>query len=177
MFEQFSKLVKERQACREFNGKPVDKEKLDKIMELSRLAPSACNSQPWKMYCITDENAVKLARDAMQKNAHNKFLDNVNTFIAVVDKQAVLRSDVASRFDRNFFVKYDVGELVAYITLSAKALGLDTCVIGWLEQDKIAEILKLPENEICNLVIAVGYSDISVREKVRKPKDEIIKYV
>jgi nitroreductase len=177
MFNEFSNLVNIRQACRKFNDKPVEKEKLDKILDLSRLAPSACNSQPWKVYCVTSTCVSNAVRESLQGDNHNKFLDEVNTFICVSEIDAKLRSDVGSAFDNNHFVKYDIGEIVAYITLSAKALGLDTCVIGWIDEEKLAKALNLTENEKCNLVIAVGYSDIPVREKIRKPFEETIKYL
>ncbi len=177
MFNEFSNLVNIRQACRNFNGKAVEKEKLDKILDLSRFAPSACNSQPWKVYCVTTKSVADEVREALQGDNHNRFLDDVNTFIAVSEINAKLRSDVGSNFDNNHFVKYDIGEIVAYITLSAKALGLDTCIIGWIDEDKLKKALKLPDTEKCNLVIAVGYSDIPVREKIRKPFEDTVKFL
>lgn len=177
MFNEFSNLVNIRQACRQYNKKAVEQEKLDKIIELSLLAPSACNSQPWKLYCVTCKDKVDMVRKALQRDNHNTFLDEVNCFIAVSETSAKLRSDVGSNFDNNHFVKYDIGEIVAYITLSAKALGLDTCVIGWVDKAELNSALSLPENECCNLVVAVGYSDIPVRKKSRKPLDETVKYL
>lgn len=176
MFETFSKLARERQSCRNFSTKKVEQEKLDKIMELSLLAPSACNSQPWKLFCVTEDENVNAVRESLQVNRHNAFLDNVTSFIAVVDQEAVLRADVKAKFDRNRFVRYDVGEIIAYLTLSAKSLGLDTCIIGWMNEEKLASLLNLKENERCRLVVAVGYSNDPLREKIRKPKeDKIVK--
>ena len=72
-------------------------------------------------------------------------------------------------------MKYDVGELVAYLTLGAKAMGLETCIIGWINHEMLKAELDMPENEICNVVVAFGYSDIPVREKARKSEEIIIK--
>ena len=177
MFESFSKLVKERQSCRNFTDKKVEESKIEKIMDLAMLAPSACNSQPWKMYCVTSEQAVNNVRESLQLNDRNKFLDNVSTFIAVADQQATLKPGMENRIDRNRFVQYDVGELVAYITLTAKSIGLDTCIIGWMDEEKLHSSLGLSENEHCRLVVALGYGDTPLREKIRKDKDTIIKRV
>ncbi len=177
MFENFSKLVNERQACRNYIDKKVEQEKLDKIMELALFSPSACNSQPWKLCLVSTEEKVNAVRETLQTEEHNKFLDNVSTFIAVIEQNAVLRKDVDDKFDNNRFVKYDVGELIAYLTLSAKAVGLDTCVIGWMEEERLAKILELESNEQCKLVVAVGYSNDPLRKKIRKPKEEKIKII
>lgn len=173
-FENFNNLVLQRQACRKFQTKPVENEKLDAIMELALLAPSACNSQPWKLVCITSKSKVDLVRDCLQTGDHNKFLDNVTSFIAVVDQDATLRADVDSAFSKKRFVQYDVGELIAYLTLAAKSLGLDTCIIGWMNEQEMPSILGLDQNEVCKIVIAVGYSDDKLRTKIRKPKEQKI---
>ncbi|MBQ8427335.1 MAG: nitroreductase family protein [Clostridia bacterium] len=177
MFDNFKNLVFARQSCREFSDKQIERDKLDKIMELSMLAPSACNSQPWKMVCAVQKDSVKAVCECLQEKGHNKFLDGAKAYVAVINKNATLKDTVQSKFDRNRFVKYDVGELVAYITLSAKSLGIDSCIIGWMNEEKLASVLGLEQNEKCEIVVALGYSDIPTREKKRKDKEEIIKYI
>ncbi len=177
MYDNFEKLVKTRQSCRDFSDKPVEKEKLDKLMDLARLTPSACNSQPWTMHCVHTKEAVDAVRECLQFQGHNPFLSGAKAFIALSEKQATLKSFVSGRFDRNRFVKYDIGELVAYLTLGAKALGLETCIIGWMDEEKLASVLELSDEQVCTIVIAIGYSEIPVREKVRKSSDEVIKYL
>lgn len=173
----FKKLVLERQSCREFLDKEIEKEKLDDIMQTAMLAPSACNSQPWKMICAVQSDSVNAIRECLQVNGHNKFLDGAKAYIAVVNKNAKLKESIESRFDRNRFVKYDVGELIAYLTLTAKSQGIDSCIIGWMNEEKLREVLGLEENEKCELVVALGYANIDTRNKVRKAKEEIIKYI
>lgn len=177
MFESFEKLVKTRQSCRDFSDRQIDKATLDKIMELSMLAPSACNSQPWRMVCVCQDQSVTAVRECLQVKGHNKFLDGAKAYIAVVNKTATLKDTIQSKFDRNRFVKYDVGELIAYITLTAKSLGVDSCIIGWMDEEELSTVLGLEQNEKCEIVVALGYSDIPTREKVRKDKVEIIRYI
>ncbi len=177
MYKEFEQLVLRRQSCRDFSDRPIEKETLDKIMQLSMLSPSACNSQPWKMLCAISEEKVDSVRKNLQVAGRNSFLNGAKAFIAVVEKQATLKTEVQSKFDRNRFVKYDVGELIAYLTLTAESLGVSSCIIGWMQEEKLKEILGLSENELCRVVIALGYSDIETRKKVRKDKEEIIKYI
>lgn len=177
MYKEFEKLVLTRQSCRNFSDKPIEKQTLDKIMQLSMLCPSACNSQPWKMVCALSDDSVDNVRKNLQIAGRNTFLNGAKAFIAVVEKVATLKADVQSKFDRNRFVKYDVGELIAYITLTAQSLGVSSCIIGWMNEEELSKTLGLNQDEICRVVIALGYSDIETREKTRKDKDQIIKYI
>lgn len=175
MEKYFEQLVLSRQSCRNFNDKPIEKEKLQKIASLARLCPSACNSQPWQMYVVTEEESVKKTAEALGLNGHNKFLDKAKAFIVPVEKQAVLKAGV--KFDRNHFVKYDMGELIAYITLGAESMGIKSCIIGMVDQEKLKQAIGLSETDVCNVAVALGYSDAPLREKVRKLEEEIIKTV
>ncbi len=176
-FEQFSELVLNRQACREFNGKKIDKQTLKKIAKLARLAPSACNSQPWTMYCVTDQSKIQEITEALTENGRNAFLKNATAYVAIGEKARALKPDITAKFTDGFFVKYDVGELIAYITLGAKAIGIDSCVIGYVNSEKMKASLSLLDGEECLIVVALGYSDIPTREKIRRAEDEVIKEI
>ena len=173
MENYFKELVLSRQSCREFNDKPLEKSLVMDIVNLATLSPSACNSQPWKMYVVTDPDGLKNTAAALGVNGHNKFLCGAKAFVVLAEKQAVLKPGV--RFDRNHFVKYDIGELLAYITLGAQSVGVSSCIIGMVDQELITSAVGLEDGEVCNVAVALGYSDISVREKKRKTVDETIK--
>lgn len=175
MKEYFEKLIKTRQSCRDFNDKPLEKEKVTEIARLAMLSPSACNSQPWNMYVVTSPESVCKTAEALGVNGHNKFLSGAKAFIVLAEKQAVLKPGV--RFDRNHFVKYDIGELLAYITLSATSMGVDSCIIGMVDQNLIGSAVGLKEGELCNVAVALGYSDTPLREKKRKSEEEVIEIV
>lgn len=177
MFDNFTKLVLNRQSCRNFNDKPLEKETLDKITSLALNAPSACNSQPWAMYVVTSEDAKKNVAKSVQDLFMNKFVDKAQAFIVVADTMAKLKPGASLKFGENHFVKYDVGELVAYITLAAESLGVSSCIIGWVDQKKLRSAVPLKENEVSNIVIALGYSDIEKRPKTRKDKSEKVFYI
>ncbi len=170
---EFERLVKERQATRKFNGKVVEDEKILKIIELSRLAPSACNSQPWQLFVAKTPEVVKKVGESLMKGGRNGFVKDATCFIAIAEKERPLKPDVSAVLTDGFFVKYDIGEMIAYITLTAKNLGVDSCIIGWLNKEQLYSALEIPSDYECNIVIALGYSDIEIREKSRRPLEDI----
>ena len=176
-FMEFEKLVKERQSCRDFNDVPLEREKVEQIVELARLAPSACNSQPWKMYVACDEK-VKEVVEQLTEGGRNLFLKKAKSIIVVAEKDAEnLKEDVKRRYSLDYFVKYDVGELIAYLTLGAKAIGVESIVIGWINLEKMSNVLGAEKGERVALAVALGYSDAPIREKVRLDKEKTIFFI
>ena len=169
----FKDLALKRQSYRKFLEKPVEKEKLEQIVEIAHYAPSACNSQPWKMHVVCEPEMVKDLSACLRDFGMNQFTKEVPAFIVVSEVDAKLAVGSKLKYDNNHFVKYDVGQLIAYITLAAEDLGLSTCILGWLNNKKIASLLNFEENELANVVIAVGYSEAPTRQKVRKEIDSI----
>ena len=107
----------------------------------------------------------------------NKFANNAKAFIVVAETKAKLSPGASLKFSSDHFVKYDVGEMVAYLTLTAESLGVSSCILGWVNQKKLKSAINLPDEEIANIVIALGYSDIPKRPKVRKDKSQTVKYI
>ncbi len=177
MEQKFLELVKNRQSCRDFNDKPIERETLEKIVELGRLAPSACNSQPWKMYVVTDEEMRKKVAKTTQDCLMNKFVDKAKAIIVLAETCATLKERIISKFSSKHFVKYDIGELTAYLTLGAESLGVSSCIIGWVNEKNLKAVLSMPEDENVTIVIALGYSDIEKRPKARKDKEKVVKFI
>ena len=175
MEKHFEQLILNRQACRQFNDLPLENEKVQKIAKQALLAPSACNSQPWKIYAVTDKQSLAKTAEALGVNGHNKFLSKAKAFIVIAEKTAQLKAGVT--FDGNHFVKYDIGEVLAYVTLGAESLGVKSCIIGMVDQELIGDAVGLAQGEQCNVAVALGYSDIPIREKVRKQESEVLKFI
>lgn len=175
---EFNGLVLSRQSCREYSDKKVEKETIEKILKVALNSPSACNSQPWHVYAILDIEKVEKVRECVQEGGVNAFTSNVPAFIVVAEERtAELKTAITEKFGANHFVKYDIGELVAYITLSAKAEGLDTCILGNVNVEKLFHVIEMRENEISYLVIAIGYGLQPLRKKVRKDFNEKVKFI
>lgn len=175
--KDFNSLALNRQACRGYKDEAVSESDLTEILKTAILSPSACNSQPWRVYAAVSEAKVKEVAESLQDDGRNAFVSEARAFIAITETEAVLKAGISAKVPSDKFVKYDIGELVAYITLAAKAKGLDTCVIGWINRDKIRKALNLKDDEECNLVISVGYGNQPLREKTRKPFEETVKFI
>ena len=173
-YNDLSELIKSRRSCRNFAEKTINKELLYSIIDTAKNAPSACNSQPWKVYLtFTDDENAKM-RECLQDNGRNKFLDTAKAFIAIYKKEGIsLKSGTEIKFKNSRFVEYDIGEFIAYITLLAKDKGLDSCIIGWVNNDKLNESFLLKGE--CGVVVALGYAkEQETSEKKRNELKEII---
>ena len=174
---KFSELIKERQSCRNFLDRPIEKTLIYDIVGDALNAPSACNSQPWRVFITNTDLDNEKMKNCLQDSGKNKFLDNAKAFIAVYESDGVsLNVGTEVKFNSKHFVEYDVGEFIAYLTLSAKDRGVGSCIIGWVNNEKINAAFN--QNGKCNIVIALGYEkDETVRKKSRlNLKDVIINY-
>lgn len=171
---QFESLIKARQSCRNFSDKPVSKELLYKIIESASVSPSACNSQPWRVLVINTPEENDKMKTCLQNNGKNKFLDGAKAFIAVFSTEKVkLNAGTELKFDATHFAEYDIGEFIAYLTLAAKDNGLDSCIIGWVNNDEINAAFSVKGK--CDIVVALGYAaEDKPREKSRKKLEDII---
>ena len=174
MSKKFAELIKERQSCRTFSDKTVEKELLYEIIADAINAPSACNSQPWRVFVTNTESENDKMRNCLQDNGRNKFLDKAKAFIAIYETDGVsLKTGTELKFSSDHFVEYDVGEFVAYLTLSAKDKGLGSCIIGWVNNEKMNAAFNLSGK--CNIVVAFGYEkDPTVRKKTRLDAETVI---
>lgn len=172
----FSEITINRQSCRSYdNTKAVEQEKLNAISESARLAPSACNGQPYHITVCTGDTAKAVAR-ATQGMGMNKFASDAPVQIVISEKPYVRTAAVGAKLKHNDYRSIDIGIVSAYITAEATAQGLGSCILGWLDSDKIKEICDL-DGEV-RLVICIGYakSDDKLRDKKRKNLDELISY-
>lgn len=174
----FTEIAEQRQSCRSYNsGKMVEKEKLEAILESARLSPSACNGQPYHITVCTGETAKKVAK-ATQGMGINKFAPEAPVLLVISEKPYVKTAALGARMKKNDYRSMDIGILSAYITAEATAQGLGSCILGWLDEDKIREICTNIDGTV-RLVITLGYAkdDEKLRSKKRKDMDELVSYI
>jgi len=174
----FLELVQNRQSDRAYLDKPVEFEKIDRILEAARLAPSACNSQPWKFIVVTDPEKRNLVADATASKllSMNHFTKQAPVQLIILEDSANFTSSVGGWATNKHYPHIDLGIAAAHITLAATEEGLGSCIIGWCDEKKIRKALDIPKNKRVMLVILLGYSAQTLREKKRKTKEEIISY-
>ena len=172
--------VLKRQSCRSYSGKKVEKEKLEQIIEVARFAPSARNTQPWKFFCVSEnDEAVEKVRKAVQPFGVNKFTDNATAFIVIIEQKPWFLLDKIERLKHRDFVSIDVGITTAHLVLAAEELGLSTCILGMFNDEKVKEAINFKKEDMVRLVVAVGYSSENdfIREKKRKDGTDLVEYL
>jgi nitroreductase len=173
----FQELINIRQSVRRYQEKPVEREKIEKIIEAVHMAPSACNSQPWRIIII-DEPGLKneVAKATFSKTfAFNKFTVQAPVIAVLVIEKAKMIAQIGGSIKNMEFPQIDIGIAAEHFCLQAAELGLGTCMIGWFDEKKIKPLLNIPEKRKIGLVITLGYppEDYQMRKKIRKPLSEI----
>jgi len=171
-------LISSRQSDRKYSDKPVEQEKLDRIIEAGRLAPSACNAQPWKFIIVTHPDLrQQIATAASAKLlGMNSFVKQAQVIIVVVRENPNFTSKVGSTIKNKDYSLIDIGITSENICLQAKAEGLGSCMIGWFDEAMLRSILGIPRSKRVELLITIGYSMSDQREKRRKPQDMTVSY-
>ena len=176
--QSFLELVQHRQSDRAYLDKPVEAEKIRRILEAARLAPSACNSQPWKLIVVTDPEKRLQVADATASKllSMNHFTKQAPVQLVVIEESGNFTSSVGGWVTDKHYPHIDLGILAAHITLAAVDEGLGSCIIGWCDEKKVQKALEIPKNKRVMLVILLGYTAQTLREKKRKTKEEIVSY-
>lgn len=174
----FEELALKRESCRNFSEKSVDNGLLYDVVKVASNAPSACNSQPWKVICVNGrEMSLKVAK-CLQHLGRNKFTSGCPAFFVVTEEQAKLAESLKDVYQSQEFAQIDVGIAVAHICLAAADKGLSTCIIGCIDHENLKKLLNISEDRRIRVVIAVGYSaDRDVRKKIRRPVEEIVSFI
>jgi nitroreductase len=174
----FLELAAARQSCRDFADRPVEREKLVKCVEAARLAPSACNSQPWSFVVVDNPRVAPEVAKASQQLGINEYISGARAFIVVLEEHAVLMPRLRALIDSQYFAKSDLGGALLSLCLEAESLGLGTCILGLYDREKLCSLLDIPlEKQFAGLV-AVGYpADPKTRGKDRKPLESLVRFV
>jgi len=173
----FQELIHERQSVRKYRDKQVEKEKIEKLIEAVHTAPSACNSQPWKLVIVDEpELKNKVAKATFNKAiSFNKFAVEAPVIAVLVIEKAKPIAQIGGLIKNQEYPEYAIGIAAAHFCLQAAELGLGTCMVGWFNAKKIRELLTIPGKRKIGLVITLGYppGNYKLRKKIRKPVDEI----
>lgn len=170
----FYGLVAARQSDREYDSsrKPT-REQVERIIEAARLAPSACNSQPWHFIVVDRDDLLKETSDALASMGMNKFAATAPCFIAIVQESPNFTARLGGWIKNKHFPLIDCGIAASHITLAAAAEGLGSCIMGWFDEKRLKRLLKVPSGKRLLLVVAIGYSTQPHREKIRHKTEDI----
>jgi len=174
------KEIKMRRSIRKYIDKLVEDEKIIKLLESARLAPSGSNTQPWHFIVVKSE----LSRHKLAEVSHNqKWMFSAPVFIVCV-------ADIRCRIQEDLDVSLNEGspqeELkqiirdtsisIEHILLEADNLELGTCLVAWFIQEEIRPVLNIPADKYVVGIITLGYANETPKARPRKKIEEIIHY-
>ncbi len=167
-----SELIRKRQSDRKYETRLVSRELVTKCLEAARLAPSACNSQPWRFVVVDDPQLLSQMGAAAAGMGMNGFARAVPVIVAVVLEKMNLTARIGSVIKDKEYSLLDVGIAVEHFCLQATELGLGTCIMGWFDEKRVKKLLGIRGKRV-PLLVSLGYPAGETRKKVRKPLEDM----
>jgi nitroreductase len=171
----FYKVISTRRSIRKYKPIPVEEEKLNRILEAARIAPSAGNRQPWHFIVIKDEeikNRLKEAKVYYHENRNWEWFYSAPVIICVCGEpsKSWVRKDGRDYRDVDVAITFD------HLILAATVEGLGTCWIGAFDPIAAKKVLGIPEGIEPIAFTPLGYPDEAPPPKERKSINEIIRW-
>jgi len=159
--------IKGRRSIRAYDSKPVEKEKIEAVLEAARLAPSARNRQKWQFVVVTDPEVKDKMLDACN---NQQFLKQAPAIIVACGQEPGIMSCEQP------VETIDVSIAFSFIILKAYEEGLGTCWLGNFNKDKVKAVLGIPDDVSVVAVTPLGYPAESPDARPRVPLDEIVSW-
>lgn len=170
----YPNLVKLRHSVRSYNPeKTIDKETLLRILETARLAPSACNNQPWTFMVIQSQEML----NAVHQSYEREWFHEAPVVIVVKGK---IKEAWNRKYDGYNSLETDLTIAMDHLIMAATNEGLGTCWIAAFDPEKLFLALNLKEDECVYAITPIGYPTKEPLEpmiKVRKNLDEIVEWL
>jgi nitroreductase len=178
-FSGFLDMVRTRQSVRAYKTESLNQDSIERCLEAARLAPSACNAQPWKFVVVDQPELKDALADAMQDKLlpMNHFTKQAPVHIVIVREGANLSSNMGQVIKNKEYPLIDIGIAVEHFCLQAVEEGLGTCIIGWFNEKKVKKLLGIPSGKRAELIITLGVpASDNIREKKRKTREEMTSF-
>ena len=167
---EFEELIRNRCSTREFQNRKVEKDKLDKILEAGRVAPTAKNNQPQVIYVIDSEEGIS------KINEVSPCIYGAKTVLLICGNK-----DIAFTKEDHTTLEVDTSIITTHMVLEATNIGVDNIWIDLFDRNKVIELFDLPDNLKPVALLPLGYRTDSCPEShghnIRKSIDELVKYV
>ena len=158
--------IRQRHSVRAYQAMPVEDDKLHRVLEAGRLAPSGSNTQPWRFVVVRDAERRKALCKAAKDQA---FVADAPVVIAVVGMHPEKVMSCGIPGD-----PVNCAIAIDHMTLAAVAEGLGTCWIGAFYQDEARKVLGVPDGLHVVELLTLGYPAVDPHRKVRKDFDEVV---
>jgi len=166
-------IIKKRRSIRRYKDKPVEEEKIKKLLEAFRWAPSAGNVQPWFVYIIKNK---KIKEELVKAALGQRFISEADTvFVICADLKRAYMS--YGKRGETLYVYQDTAAGIQNLLLEAYYLGLGSCWVGAFHEESVAKILNLPSNLRPIAIVPVGYPGESPSPPPRRSIDSFTKVI
>jgi nitroreductase len=166
---EFSELIQKRYSVRAYTSKPVEQDKLNKILEAAILAPTAANRQPFRLIVIKTEG-----RQAELKRIYGRDWFVQAPFVVCA---CAVKAESWVRKDGKNYAEVDAAIAFTHLILAAHDLGLGTCWIAAFDPAAARDILKLPAELDPVAFTPLGYPADEWKTKKRRPSSELIQHI
>ena len=171
--------IKTRRSIRQFKDKDICDSDIKEIVDICKFAPSWKNSQTVRYILVKDEALkARLADECTMGFDHNKGIINSAAAIMVlttIEKRSGYEKDGSfSTSKQTHWQSFDAGIAAQTFCLTAHDRGLATVIMGIFDDEKVSQVLSIPQEQSVSALIAIGYADELGREPVRKDTDEIL---
>ena len=165
----FESVIRERKATRLFSSKEVEKDKIDKILEAGRIAPTAKNIQPFKIYVITSKEGLKKIDECTPCRYKAPLV-----FLILGDEEKAFVKDNTPMY------VMDASIVATHMMLEATNIGVDNIWIEYFDTEKMIKVFDIPSNLKPVCLLPMGYKSKicppSPLHKIRKSLDKIVEY-
>jgi len=178
MERTFLDIVQGRFSARDYLNKPVEREKIERCLEAARLAPSACNSQPWRFIIVDEPQLKNRLCDAIFAGTYsvNSFAKKAPALVVVLSEKGSFMARVGGFLRDTRYYLIDIGIAVEHFVLQAAELGLGTCWIGWFNEKALKREMGLSRGAKIDVVLSLGYPAGAPPEKLRKSTKEMASF-
>lgn len=174
--KSFLDLVRTRFSLRSYQDRPVDRAAIIRCLEAARLAPSACNAQPWH-FTVADEPALVHSLAAVARlpgTRLNGFVSQSPVIVAVTGEAPNGTSRIGSLLKGKPMHLIDIGIAAEHFCLQAADEGLGTCLLGWYDEKAAKKLLGIPRGKRLYLLITLGHpATADIPAKQRKALDDV----
>jgi nitroreductase len=176
----FLDLARQRKSVRRYSSQKPEREVIQRCLEAARLAPSACNAQPWYFIVVDDPKTKDELAQAAFSGIYQptRFAAQAPVIVALVRQPTAYVALMGKFFRGLAFSLIDIGIAGEHFVLQAAEEGLGTCWIGWFNEKAAKKVLGLSANQKLDILISVGYPpEGEVKQKPRKPLHEISRFL
>ena len=174
---EFIEIVKKRRSVRRYRPDTVPRDLIEKCLEASRHAPTACDTQSWRFIVTQGGLKDRIAKECLgELPVPNRWAADAPVIIVMASARDLITHRIAAGLKGTRYDLIDAGIAGEHFVLQAAELGLGTCWLGWFKKKKIRKILSLPAGWEVTALITLGYPAGEMNEKDRKTLDEIREY-